>query len=336
MTRHAESPSSGGAERLHFGVRVPAGKAGYTMTRDFFAYPRRGVKERLPRHLFTDVQWNERAWMFQDEAHSRSSDMFLLVNRDAALRNYDLSLSYFASLDADDFEDALETVMAAGRSLRPVESLREWEGVAGAYVMVFDKYRQFYVGQSSDISRRIRQHWTKSKPFDRVLFGSVYDSIFPVDELRALDTTRIFAARTSNPTGVEQRAEASADRRFCLNRMAGGAVTPVALMLAGAIPRSREHGVVAQPSTKTEFAQACSEVTDAIADARSGALSDLVGALASMDMTIFAMPRDGSSPHIWSRRDLIASAAARGELTVEVFAGFLSAMGERIVWPDRD
>lgn len=253
MTRPVQSPSEGGAAGTHFGVRVPAGKAGYKMTRDFYTYPRRGVKERLPRHLFTDAQWNERAWMFQDEVQSRSSDMFLLVQRDAALRNYDLSMSYFASLDADDFEDALETVLTAGRSFRPVESLREWEGVAGAYVMVFDEYRQFYIGQSSDISRRIRQHWTRSKPFDRVLFGSVYDSIFPVDELRALDTTRIFADRTVNPSAVERRLEAAADRRFRLNRMAGGEATPITLVLAGALPRTREHGVVAHASTRTEF-----------------------------------------------------------------------------------
>jgi hypothetical protein len=37
---------------------------------------------------------------------------------------------------------------------------------------------------------------------------------------------------------------------------------------------------------------------------------------------------------MWSRRDAIACAAARGELSVEEFAAFLEAMGEIIIWPE--
>jgi len=37
----------------------------------------------------------------------------------------------------------------------------------------------------------IRQHWSKTKQFDRLLWGSVTESIISIDSFRALDTTRI-------------------------------------------------------------------------------------------------------------------------------------------------
>jgi hypothetical protein len=43
----------------------------------------------------------ERAWQFRDEEQTRSSDAFLLWNRDRALRNFVLSLAYFDTLDTE-------------------------------------------------------------------------------------------------------------------------------------------------------------------------------------------------------------------------------------------
>jgi len=77
-----------------------------------------------------------------------------------------------------------------------VESLRDWDDVEGAYILVFDEYKQFYFGQSGNVRKRIMQHWSTCKPFDRLIYGTSYSSIPPMDELRALDTTRIYAARS--------------------------------------------------------------------------------------------------------------------------------------------
>lgn len=305
------------------------------MTREFYAYPRRGRHQRFRRELFSDEQWAEQAWMYQDDAHTRSSDMFLLVQRDAALRNYDLSMSYFASLDPDEFESALTDISVAGGTFRQVHSLPDWDGVPGAYLMVFDQYRQFYIGQSSNIRARIVQHWSGSKSFDRLIFGGTYESIFPVDEFRALDTTRIYASSAPHQYDVEQRAERAANPRFCLNRMAGGEPTHVALMLSAVSPRTREHAVVAVPSTPAEYEMAKYEVSHVITTARGNGRGGLVEALSSLDMTIYLTPYDGGDSHLWSRRDLIAWAAARGELSVSEFASFLESMGEHIVWPAR-
>jgi hypothetical protein len=60
----------------------------------------------------------------------------------------------------------------------------------------------------------------------------------------------------------------------------------------------------------------------------------LVAGLASLDMTVYSVAREDGSRVMWSRRDAIACAAARGELSVEEFAAFLEAMGEIIIWPE--
>lgn len=156
--------------------------------------------------------------------------------------NFDLSMQYFASLDRDEFEDALQHVLVKGRTFKPVQSLADWDDVAGAYIMVFDEYKQFYVGQSEDIRKSIRTHWATRKPFDRLIFGDNYESIFPVDEFRAFDNTRVYTARSRNPYAVEERAEKAADPRFCLNRMSGGEADPWRLLVALSSPRSRTHG----------------------------------------------------------------------------------------------
>lgn len=318
----------------HFDEQTRGSKFGHKMTRELYAYPSRSQKQRPKRELLGEDLWNGTAWVYRDEEHTQHSDLYLLVQRDAALVNFDLSMSYFASLDVGEFEAALEQVLAKGRSFKPVQSLKDWDGVEGAYVMVFDEYRQFYVGKADDIRKRIKQHWGTRKSFDRLVFGSKYDSIFPVDELRALDTTRIFAARSTNPYAVEQRAEKAADQRFCLNRMAGGSASPLTLMLTAINPRNRANGVASVTLSWEDYDRAWDGVVDVIAQSRSSCGSSLVDVLASLDMTVYSVERKDGSQFMWSRRDAIAGAAVRGELSVDEFAAFLEAMGETIIWPE--
>lgn len=318
----------------HFGEQIRGSKLGHKMTREWFGHPNRKPKDRLKREMFGEDFWAASAWVYRDEEYTQHSDAYLLVQRDAALVNFDLSMSYFASLDVDEFEEALGHVLAKGRTFKPVQSLKDWDGVAGAYVMVFDEYRQFYVGKADDVRRRIKQHWGARKPFDRLVYGTKYDSIFPADELRALDTTRIFAARSRNPFAVEQRAEKAADQRFCLNRMNGGSPSPMMLMLSGLNAHRRPNGVTSVPMSWDDYDRAWDGVVDTVAQAGASDGSSLVDQLAGLDMTIYSVPRKDGTRFLWSRRDAIAAAVARGELSVEEFAAFLEAMGETIIWPE--
>jgi predicted phage gp36 major capsid-like protein len=73
-------------------------------------------------------------------------------------------MRYSESLDADEFEAALEHILTKGSDVQAVESLPDWDDVEGAYVMVFDEYKQFYIGQSNNVGKRIKPHWVGSKP----------------------------------------------------------------------------------------------------------------------------------------------------------------------------
>ena len=332
MTSRTDSPS-GPVE--HFGEKLRASKFGHKMTRDMYAYPSRAQKQRPKREMMGEQFWEATSWCYRDEEHTQHSDLYLLVQRDAALRNFDLSIEYFRSLDADDFESALQHVLDKGRTFKPVESLAKLDGKEGAYIMVFDEYKQFYIGQSWDIRKRIKQHWGARKPFDRLIYGgSMYNSIFPVDELRALDTTRIYAARSTSPYAVEGRAEAAADQRFCRNRMMGGEPTAMARMLSGLSPRARTHGVVSTSLTYAEYESERDAVHGLIALERSAADPGLIEVLAQMDMSIHSVERKDGTQFLWSRRDTIAKAAKHDDLGVQDYAAFLKAIGEKVVWPE--
>ena len=318
----------------HFGETLRDSKFGFRMTRSMYGYPSRAPHNRIPREQVSDSFWTDVAWAYRDDEHTRLSDAYLLVQRDEALRNYDLSMAYFASLDGDEFEGALQHALAKARTLKQVEHLSSWDDAEGVYVMVFDDYKQFYVGRSDNIRKRIKQHWAGRKSFDRLVFGGLYSSILPVDELRALDNTRIFAARSRNQWALEERTEAAADPRFCLNRMGGGEANPFKLMITAASPRGRSHGTVAHPCTSAYRAEAWNEVERIVQAPRGDSSSGLVEALSSLDMTIYTHTRDNGSTSIWSRRDFITSAVVRGDLTVSEFSRFLEHMGEQVIWPD--
>lgn len=317
----------------HFGEQLRGPQIGHKMIRDLYAFPSRSQKRKPNRADFSDKAWEDDAWRYRDEEHTRHSDGYLLWQRDKALRSFDLSMRYFESLDADEFETALVHVLAKGRTFKPVESLPDWDGVEGAYVMVFDDYKQFYIGQSNNVRKRIKQHWGGRKSFDRLIYGGVYNSIFPVDELRALDNTRVYAARSNNPYAPEERAEKAADQRFCLNRMTGGEATPLTLMLTALSPRSRTHGVSSASLSYEEYERERDGLANKIAQSPPSHRSTLMAELAGMDMTIYSIEPETGPPFMWSRRDGIAGAVTRGELSVEEFTSFLESMGEKVIWP---
>ena len=314
----------------HFGERLGSSRFGDEMTRAMYGYPNRTPHQRWRREQMPSAFWSDRAWQFRDEEQTRFSDVFLLWNRDQALRNLDLSLAYFDTLAVDEFETAIAKVLVKGRSLRPVDNLADWEGVEGVYVMVFDRLKQIYVGQSINVRKRVRQHWVGRKSFDRLVFGTPYDSILPVDELRALDTTRLYAARSLNRYALEERIERVADPRFTLNRSSGGAFNPFEILLTGA--RARDHTLIGTPSTPEDYETARDALQDIVATARRGSTSP-ASPLAALDMVIRVEVDQVGRSYFWSNRDLVGSALVNGLIDVAEFEEFLTLLGETVVWP---
>lgn len=210
---------------VHFGERLLHGKYGFRLVRDLYAVPNPRPSGRAPRELFTAEQWAATDWAYADVDHTTHSDEYMQSQRESALENYDLNMAFFAQIPRQDFDAALDDVLRKHRQLKPVTDLKKLDGVAGVYVLVLDEYRQAYVGQSGDMRKRIKQHWAGTKPFDRLLWGGVAESVMPIDAFRPLDTTRIFAARTSKGFEMEQKLERAFPADYLLNRIRGGEMT---------------------------------------------------------------------------------------------------------------
>lgn len=90
--------------------------------------------------------------------------------------------------------------------------------------MILGKYKQIYFGASQNMSTRIKQHWQKTKPIDRLVFGGVENSKISIDCFKALDTTRIFAIKTVSADEafkLEGIIDKWMDEKYVLNRVWG-------------------------------------------------------------------------------------------------------------------
>lgn len=188
----------------HFGVKVLEGERGLKLTREKYAIVDNknsfGVKGKI-----YNEQWCEK--QLKD-----------------CLENFDLNIEYFSLLDHSEFCTEIEKFLKQNIQFTEVYDLNLYDGKEGYYVMVLDEYSQVYIGTTENIKRRIRQHWTNSKSFDRLIFGSVDSSKLSIDSFRALDTTRIYAYETNKTFISEDNFINQFSDEFICNRMAGGKI----------------------------------------------------------------------------------------------------------------
>jgi hypothetical protein len=207
---------------VHFGERLRASKYSHRLKRDEYALPNKANSSWYPREMYGEAMWAAQSWMYEDEDHRVYTDEFCSRWREAALENFDLNKAFFRQLSAKDFMDALAEMLRKHKYLRPVTDLTTLDGEMGVYVMVLDLYKQVYVGQTWDIRKRIKQHWSGVKQFDRLIFPDKETSVLSIDSFRALDTTRIFAAKTIRGEQLEKRIVNTFPPDFLLNRVDGG------------------------------------------------------------------------------------------------------------------
>lgn len=160
--------------------------------------------------------------MYEDDEHRVYSNEYCAQHREDALENFDLNKAFFRQLSGKDFLGALNGMLETHQSLKPVTDLSAWDGVEGVYVLVLNFYKQAYIGQAYDIRARIRRHWSGTHKFDRLIFGTKETSVLSIKSFRALDTTRIFAAKTTRGLQLEERLVKAVPPDFLLNRVPGG------------------------------------------------------------------------------------------------------------------
>lgn len=139
--------------------------------------------------------------------------------------NYDANMRFFASLDKNSFETYLQEVCRAYHFIE-CKDIKTLSGIEGLYILVFDDYKQFYIGLSRDIKRRIISHWNNRKSLERLIFGTVCNSILSVDSFRALDNTRVYYINETSLTVpleiYEEKIVRKVSPQYLLNRTGGG------------------------------------------------------------------------------------------------------------------
>lgn len=216
----------------HFDERMRAGKYGFRLTRDNYA---------IPGPAFSTVPGET------------LSDEWCQDHRRDALENFDLNMEFFRQIPPASFEAALDALFRKYKNFRKISDLRTLDGVGGVYMMVLDEYHQGYIGQSVDMRKRIKAHWTGVKQFDRLLWGNKHRSVMSIDSFRALDTTRIFAIPTAEANPIEVELIRIFPPDYLLNRVDGGVRNPEQLpsvLFSGAKSRNfqpSQHRVLGQP-----------------------------------------------------------------------------------------
>lgn len=210
---------------MHFGERLRRTKLGLKMSRD--SYLPDSTRVSVPQPFRFDMSaeaWERTAWRFTDDSRTFYSDEYAQVLREEALRNFDLNLAYFRRTDRDGFDSSIADLLRDHPEFQRVTDLTEWDR-PGVYTLVLGGYSQVYIGQSTSIRRRVRQHWTIRKPLDRLVFGDERESTLSIAAFRPLDTTRILAAPIGNSRirdRLERTAINSVPARYRLNRVDGG------------------------------------------------------------------------------------------------------------------
>lgn len=201
----------------HFGVKVIKWKYGLKLTRENYAIVN---KKSSFSSLMKSCDYVNK----QDRIYS---DEWCKEHLKNCLENYDLSMEYFSLLNHDVFNKELDKFLKTNQQFVEVFDLNLYDVKSGYYIMILDEYCQVYIGTTNDIKNRIRQHWSKRKPFDRLLFpiGNVDLSILSIDNFRAFDTTRIFAYSTKRTYERENDFINQFSPEFVCNRMGGGKVT---------------------------------------------------------------------------------------------------------------
>ena len=186
---------------------------------------------KLRKSFYKTVE--QRKKIYDDDDCKIYSDEWCKSHREKCLKNYDLNMAFFQSILQEDFDRALFNLIKSTRKIHEVFDLNEYKDKSGIYIMVLDKYRQVYIGQSTNIKKRIMQHWRKKKEFDRLIYGRLENSVLSIDSFGALDTTRIYVMEAScwELDKKETFLARKIPNDFKLNRVGTGSIYNLADML---------------------------------------------------------------------------------------------------------
>lgn len=205
---------------IHFGVNVRESKYGLRLSRDRYAEISKKSSFEIPLSSL------DAKGAYEDSERTTYTEAWCEEHRRNCLENFDNNMRFFKSLNRIEFNKAVDTFLNDHSEFKRVDNLRTFSGISGCYLMVLDDYCQIYLGITNNIEKRVRQHWSGTKQFDRLLLpmDAVGTSKFPIDVFRAMDTTRLYAYRTPDAIEWEDEFLSQFPPKFTLNRVQGGVI----------------------------------------------------------------------------------------------------------------
>ena len=197
------------------------------LTRDNYAIIDKHSSIWTPGTPLRYADSEKRKKYFEDEECKIYNDAYCQIHQEKCLINFDKNMEFFKQISKDEFENSLQKLISSNQNIKQVFDLNDCKQMCGIYIIVLDEYKQVYIGQSEDIKRRIMHHWSKQKQFDRLIFGSVNDSVLSIDSFGAFDTTRIYVLKTKSVDSFEKIAVSKFPPHLKLNRIGGGKISDI-------------------------------------------------------------------------------------------------------------
>lgn len=228
----------------HFGVTIKPGTLGPKMTRENYAVIstkvtdgklfqekdnyKRSVGYHVDRLSAVDEFEGRKYQIYADESCLFYTDEWTQMHKQRCLMNYDLNLKFYSYLDTAKFENEIEEFINKFTNFIEVFDLNDYDKITGNYLLVLGNYNQVYIGGTNNLKRRIMQHWSKKKEFDRLLFPpgnkGIDISRLSIDSFRALDTTQIFVFPSKFYFEQEDEFKRYFSDEFVVNRIMGGSL----------------------------------------------------------------------------------------------------------------
>lgn len=207
----------------HFGVSVKKSETNRINRNNYAVIDKKSSiwSPKTPIRYCYNQAWKK---YYEDEECKIYNDAYCARHQEKCLINFDKNMEFFKQISKEEFEVALSNLIDSNKNITKILDLNDCKDLCGVYIMVLDEYKQVYIGQSTDIKKRIMSHWSKQKEFDRLLWGNVQDSVLSIDSFGALDTTRIFVLETEKLDYYESKLQKKIPFCYKLNRIGGGSI----------------------------------------------------------------------------------------------------------------
>lgn len=143
--------------------------------------------------------------------------------KNEALKNYNLNINYFTNLSQKDFNQAVKNLLKIYDFIQ-IYDLNTLKNKKGIYILILDKYKQLYIGQSSrDLKQRILRHFKITIPYQKVPI--IKPDTLPIDSFKPLDITRIYALYVPQQITIdeiESKLIKQCPNNYILNKIIGG------------------------------------------------------------------------------------------------------------------